>query len=134
MVEFQKLNLKFEVCFDFFPLHQVIFFERTRQADPALAPSVSDRGEHEEMELISTHHFDKFSVWSPKSCGNMKLRLLVWCVICLIYLPTCSQLRNSYSLASSAVFFQASIMHVCVLCTLYYFQMFFKCFYFAISI
>jgi hypothetical protein len=63
MVEFQKLK-KFEVCFDFFPLDQVIFFERTRQADPALAPSVSDRGEHEEMELISTHHFDKFSVWS----------------------------------------------------------------------
>jgi hypothetical protein len=51
-------------------------FLRARQAYPALALSVSDRGAHEEMELFSMRHFDKFSVWSQKSCGNMKLRLL----------------------------------------------------------
>jgi hypothetical protein len=55
----QKSHLKFEVCFDFFPWHQVIFIFS--------APTVSDCGVHEEMELISTRHFDKFSVWSQKS-------------------------------------------------------------------
>jgi hypothetical protein len=30
------------------------------------------------MELILTCHFNKFSVWSQKSCGNLKLRLLYW--------------------------------------------------------
>jgi hypothetical protein len=30
--------------------------------------SVWDRAGHEEMELISTRHFDKFSVWSHKPC------------------------------------------------------------------
>jgi hypothetical protein len=48
----------------------------SRQADPALAPSGLDRGAHEDIELISTPHFDKFSVWSQKSCGNLKLRRL----------------------------------------------------------
>jgi hypothetical protein len=36
-------------------------------ARPAFAPSVSDRGAHEEMEQISTCHFDKFSVWSQNT-------------------------------------------------------------------
>jgi hypothetical protein len=66
-----------EICFDFFPLHQVIFILAHPSERPGSRsmPSVLDRGAHEEMELISTRHFDKFSVWSQKSCGNMKLRL-----------------------------------------------------------
>jgi hypothetical protein len=36
--------------------------------------SVSDCGANEEMELIC--NLNKFSVWSQKSCGNLKLRLL----------------------------------------------------------
>jgi hypothetical protein len=60
-----KTHLKFEVCFDVFT---------SRQADPTIAPSVSDRGAH------STCHFGKFSVCMvqcQKSCGNLKLRLLL---------------------------------------------------------
>jgi hypothetical protein len=38
--------------------------------------SILDRGAHEEMmELISTRHFDKFSVWNQKSFGNLKISI-----------------------------------------------------------
>jgi hypothetical protein len=37
-----------------------------KKAVNGIAPSVLDRGAHEEMELISKCHFEKLSVWSQK--------------------------------------------------------------------
>jgi hypothetical protein len=51
-------KLTFKVWFLFW------LFSMASGRHPALAPSVSDRGSHEKMELISTRHFNKFSVWS----------------------------------------------------------------------
>jgi hypothetical protein len=56
----------------FFPLNQVIFI----LAHPRRQSRIVARRAHEEMELISTCHFNKFWVWSQKSCGNLILRLL----------------------------------------------------------
>jgi hypothetical protein len=56
----------------------VIFILARPSADPALAPSVSDRGAHEEIELISTHHFDKFSVWSQNLVGILNHAYFSW--------------------------------------------------------
>jgi hypothetical protein len=72
----EKSHLKFEVCFDFFHHIRWFLILLAHQADPALAPLVSDRVVHEAMELISIRHFHKFSVWSQKTCGNLNVRLL----------------------------------------------------------